>query len=187
MDKNSHRRPVGCKINLWLGGAVTLVDGEVIKINIFLLPWSPSHSLPPSKLQHLCSRKDFTDIVDSGASGLYFSKNAPVINFDLTATTVTVGTASCQPHQSSGAADLGLPNLPTCFPLSGKVVPSFKHTLIGLGPMWNANCKVFFTKGEVIIYDPTNSPILAGWQETEGARLWYIYLTPTPYNLPTMA
>ena len=110
-----------------------------------------------------------------------------MINFDPTTPTVTVCTASGQPHQYGGTEDLGLPNLPTYFSLSDKVTPSFKHTLIGIGPMCNADCKVVFTKGEVIIYYLTNSPIITGWQETEGARLWYIYLTPTPYNLPTMA
>ena len=94
-----------------------------------------------------------------------------MINFDPTAPTVTVGTASGQPHQSSVAANFSRPDLPTDFPRSGKVVPSFKHTLIGFGTMCDADFKFVFTKVGVVIYDPTNLPILAGWQETEGAHL----------------
>ena len=66
-------------------------------------------------------------------------------------------------------------------------MPLFKNTLIDLGTMRDADCKVVFTKGKVIIYDPTNSPILTGWGETEGARLWSIAITPTPEDLPVMA
>ena len=94
-----------------------------------------------------------------------------MINFDPTAPTVTVDIASGQPHQYSGADNLGLPKLPNDFPQLGKVIPLFKHTLIGLGPMGNSDCKVIFAKGEVVIYNPTNSPIPAGWRETEGERL----------------
>ena len=95
-------------------------------------------------------------------------------------------TASGQPHQYSGAADLGLPNLPPDFLQAGKVMPSFYHTLIGIGPIYNADCKVTFTKNNVIIYDQGGSPILTGCRERNGACLWRIELTPTPEELPTM-
>ena len=53
--------------------------------------------------------------------------------------------------------------------------------------MRNSECKAVFTKGEVIIYNPKNSPIFTGWRETEGAGLWRIDLTPKPDKLPVMA
>ena len=38
---------------------------------------------PPLKYQSPHNHEDHTAIVDSGASGFYFSKHAPKINFDL--------------------------------------------------------------------------------------------------------
>ena len=66
-------------------------------------------------------------------------------------------------------------------------MPLFKNILISLGPMCDADCKVVFTKGKFIIYNPKNSPILTGWRDTEGARLWRIALTPTLEELPVIA
>ena len=56
----------------------------------------------------------------------------------------------------------------------------------GLGPICDANCKVIFTKNNVIIYDQGGSPILTGWRENNGDRLWSIALTPTSEELPAM-
>ena len=97
-----------------------------------------------------------------------------------------MGTASGETHQSSGSADLVILNLPPEFPLTGKVMPSFHHTLIGLGPIYDADCKVIFTINNVIIYDQRESPILMGWMENNGARLWRIALTPAPEELPVI-
>ena len=71
---------------------------------------------PPLKAQSPRNHEYHTTIVDSGTSGFYFSKYVPTINVDPTTPKITVGTASGQPHQSSCAADLGLPNLPPDFP-----------------------------------------------------------------------
>ena len=141
---------------------------------------------PPPKAQSPRKHEDHTAIVDSGASGLYLSKHALTINFDPTAPKINVGTASGQPHQYSGAAYLGLPNLPPDFPRAVKVMPSFRHTLIGLGPICDANFKVTFTKKNVIIYNQGGSPIITVWRERNGDGLWRIALTPTREELPTI-
>ena len=65
-------------------------------------------------------------------------------------------------------------------------MPFFRHILIGLAPIYDAECKVTFTKHNVIIYDQGGSPILTGWRERNRARLWRIALTPTPEKLPNM-
>ena len=66
-------------------------------------------------------------------------------------------------------------------------MPSFHHTLIVLGPICDADdCKVIFTKNNVILYDQIESPILTGWQEKNGACIWRIGLTPTPEELPAI-
>ena len=59
-------------------------------------------------------------------------------------------------------------------------------TGVGFGPIYNADCKVIFTKNNVIIYDQGGSPILTGWRERNGARLWRISITPTPEKIPAM-
>ena len=41
-----------------------------------------------------------------------------------------------------------------------------------------------FYQNNAIIYYQSNSPILTGWREKNGARLWRIALSPTPGELP---
>ena len=65
-------------------------------------------------------------------------------------------------------------------------MPSFHYTLIGLGPICDAYCKVTFTKNNVILYDQGGSPILTGWRERNGSRLWSKALTTTPEELHTI-
>ena len=56
-------------------------------------------------------------------------------------------------------------------------MPTFPHTLIGLGPFTNQGCKIVFTKTAVTVYHPDGHRILSGrWDET-GPRLWHFPLT----------
>ena len=81
-----------------------------------------------------------TAIVDSGASNLYFGPSAPHINFNPAAPKINVGTATGQVQQSTGTAELNIPMLPAAFPKTGHVMPSFKHTLLGIGKICDADC-----------------------------------------------
>ena len=66
--------------------------------------------------------------------------------------------------------------LPAC---SGKIMPSFKHTLFGVGPLCNNGCRVLFEADSVTIFNKTdNSILLQGWHETTGAKLWRFSLLP---------
>jgi hypothetical protein len=56
-------------------------------------------------------------------------------------------------------------------------MPSFPHTLIGLGPFADLDCKIVFTKTAVTVYHPDGHPILAGWRDETGPRLWHFPLT----------
>jgi len=56
-------------------------------------------------------------------------------------------------------------------------MPSFPPTLIGLGPFADLGCKIVFTKTAVTVYHPDGHPILAGWQDETGPRLWHFPLT----------
>ena len=118
-----------------------------------------------------------TGIADSGANGFYFAPGTPVANHDPTAPTVGVRVANGQPERSVAHATLALvPSLPSAV-MQGHVMPSFTHTLIGLGPFADLGCEIVFTKTAFTIFHP----ILAGWRDTVGPRLWHV---PLQLNQP---
>ena len=102
-----------------------------------------------------------TTIVDLGASGWYFTPNAPVSNIDPQASQIRVGTATGQPQLSSASCELPLEGMPP--DLFGHIMPAFRHNLLGIGILCDKDCKVLFTKEMVIIYDKNNEPFLTGW------------------------
>jgi hypothetical protein len=46
-------------------------------------------------------------------------------------------------------------------------MPSFPHTLIGLGPFADQGCKIAFDKTLVTVYHPDGHPIPSGWQDVD--------------------
>ena len=124
------------------------------------LPCSPPTSILPTDppTQHT---PQSTGIIDSGATGIYFAPDAPVRHKDPQAPTITVGTASGQVQRSSASALLNLPQLPSAFPRTGHIMPGFQHTLIGVGPICDANFSVLFNPDSVQIFDPTGKVILS--------------------------
>ena len=62
-------------------------------------------------------------IVDSGASGYFFSNDAHKKNVDTISPRIWVGTASGQPMTSSGSCDFIIHELPSDFPTTGHFVP----------------------------------------------------------------
>ena len=118
-----------------------------------------------------------TGIADSGATDFYFAPNAPVTNYNPQAPPVGVRVANGRPKRSVASATLAsVPSLPQAA-MSGHVMPSFPHTLIGLGPFTDLGCKIVFTKTAVTVYHPDGHPILAGWRDETGPRLWHFPLT----------
>ncbi len=67
--------------------------------------------------------------------------------------------------------------------LSGHVMPNFSHTLIGLGPFADQDCTIVFTKTAVTVYHPDGHPILSGWRDETGPRLWHMLLHSGPLGL----
>ena len=65
-------------------------------------------------------------------------------------------------------------------------MPGFHHTLIVVGPLHDADCTVIFTRAAVIVRDARGTPVLKGWRENSGPRLWRIALQPGEENLPSM-
>ena len=85
--------------------------------------------------------------------------------------------ANGRPKRSVASATLALvPSLPQAA-MSGHVMSSFHHTLIGLGPFADLGCKIVFTKTSVTVYHPDGHIILSGWRDETGPRLWHFPLT----------
>ena len=118
-----------------------------------------------------------TGIADSGATDFYFAPDTLVINYNSQAPTAGVRVANGRPKCSVASATLtSVPSLPQAA-ISGHVMPSFPHTLIGLGPFADLGCNIVFTKSSVIFYHPDGHPILSGWRDETGPRLWHFPLT----------
>jgi hypothetical protein len=119
-----------------------------------------------------------TGIADSSASGFYFAPDVPVANHNSNAPSVGVCVTIGHPKWSVAHATLVLvPSLPSSA-MQGHVMPSFTHTLIGLGPFANLGCKIVFTMTAVTVYHPDGHPILAGWRDQEDPCLWHFPLQP---------
>jgi hypothetical protein len=152
-------------------------DKNCLKNNYyFALSTTPACNptqLPPSH----------TGIADSGASGIYFVPGAPVSNLDHKAPTVGVHIANGLPERSIASATLAsAPSLPPSA-MRGHVMPSFPHTLIGLGPFADLDCQIVFTKTAVSVIHPDRHSILEGWREQDGPHLWQFPLNPTKPSL----
>jgi hypothetical protein len=81
--------------------------------------------------------------------------------------------ANGHPERSVARATLAsVPSLSSSS-MQGHVMPSFTHTLIGLGPFADQGCTIVFTKTAVTVYHPDSHPLLSGWQELDGPRLWH--------------
>ena len=145
-----------------------------------------------SKVQsnHTCQQcalpTNATGIVDSGATDIYFATDAHVFNIDCAAPKVTVGTEKGQTQQSAGAGNLALPHIPSEFPIKGRLIPGFRHTLIGVGPLCDDNCTVTFTRKAFVVRNKQGTAVLTGWSESTGPRLCRIELQPGESNLPSM-
>jgi hypothetical protein len=66
--------------------------------------------------------------------------------------------------------------------MSGHVMPSFPHTLIGLGPFADQGCNIVFTNTSITVYHPNGYPILSGWRDETGPCLWHFPLTAEASN-----
>ena len=76
------------------------------------------------------AKKD-TAIVDSGASGLYFTPGTQVSNVNKTVATIRVGTTTSQAQTSEESCELPLSDLPPG--LFGNIMYGFTHNLFGIG------------------------------------------------------
>ena len=105
---------------------------------------------------------------------------APLTNINKSAPSTTVRTATGQHTTSSATAHLTLPDLPATA-RQGHIMPGFTNNLVSIGRLCDADCSAYVNKTSVTIYDKANTPILHGYRETTGAKLWRFNLaTPPP-------
>ena len=145
-------------------------------------PTQPKPTQLPIKTNHPQAQTtpEDTIVVESSASGIYFSATAPVDNLNKSAPQIRFGTASGELSYSSASAQLYMPQLPSYFTKYGHVMPSFNHSLIGLGIICDTEWSVNFHNHTVTIYDPQGSPLIQGWWDNTGAKLWRF--APRPQN-----
>ena len=53
--------------------------------------------------------------------------------------------------------------------------------------MCDAHCTVILSKHAVNVYSPTGNPIITGWRETDGTRLWRMYLLTNTEKVPPLS
>ena len=107
----------------------------------------------------------YTGIVDSGATHFYIVASALRGPPNTSASQISIGTATGHVQISSETATLIVPQLEEYFPTTGYIIPSFTNTLVGVGPICDADCTVLFTKKYVTVLSPGGKPILTGWRE----------------------
>jgi hypothetical protein len=168
--------------------AVDRDNNDLCKNNYYYTVSSDCNQNPPTYTQLQ------TGIADSGASGFYFAPGTPVANYNPAAPKVGVQLANGCPESLVARATLAsVPSLPQDS-MVGHVMPTFPHSLIGLGPFANQDCTIVFNKTTVTVYNASGCTIIAGWHEQTGARLWHFPMgapatapalpTPLPAPLP---
>ena len=85
--------------------------------------------------------------MDYGATHMYIAPNAQYVQMNTTAKKIRVGTENGQVASSIATATLPIPQLDADFPSTGYIMPTSTITLIGVGPICDANCTVVFRKG----------------------------------------
>ncbi len=154
--------------------AVYCKNKELLKNN-FYFALSTASASNPTQLP-----SSHTAIANSGTSGFYFAPNAPIANINSRAPVIGVQVANGLPVRSIASATLAsIPSLPSTA-MHGHVMPSFPHTLVGLGLFADQGCQIDFTKDDVAVIDPHGQFIFKGWQEEDGAHLWHF-----PLKAPT--
>ncbi len=136
---------------------VVYCDTDDLCQNNYYIALSTPSSCNPTNLP-----TSHTGIANPGASGIYFASNAPVANLNPTAPSVGVCMVNSLPVQSVASATLAsAPSLPPAA-MQGHVMPSFPHTLIGLGPFANLGCQIVFSKHAVLVTHLDGHSILDG-------------------------
>ena len=76
-------------------------------------------------------------------------------------------------------ASLPIPQVAADFPNTGYIMPSFTNTLVGVGPICDADRTVLFVKHDVTVLLPKGKPILIGLKEKWMPKLLRFALRPS--------
>ena len=154
------------------GDAEILVHRNFIKEHILydgILRCSPLPSsiptLPPNAntvARRYILQRD-TGVVNYGAAHVYIVPTALHGPTNTNTPKICVGTATGHVESSSATASLSILQLAEDFSNAGYIMPFFTKTLVGAGPIWNADCAVLFTKHNVTVFLREGKPILTGW------------------------
>ena len=125
--------------------------------------------------------------VDSGASVYFFTKYAPKKNMEPMVPHIQVRIASGRTMKSAGTCYLVIHKTPSDFPTTSHVMPGFQENLVDVGLMCDNDCTVTVSKHAVIIYRPTETPIITGWRENSGPRLWRMSVLTNPEDVPPLS
>ena len=136
------------------------------------------YTTPQKKNQEHILPQQHTGIVDSGATHLYISPTAPHGPPDTITATIKIGTANGQVETSAENSTLPIPQLTADFPTTVYIMPSFTNTLIGVGPICDANYTVVFKINNVTVLAPEGQTILTGWRDRKLPILWRFALKP---------
>ena len=63
-------------------------------------------------------------------------------------------------------------------------MPGFHHNLMGISEFCDADCKLLFTKTNITIFDNKGEPVITGWRDNNGPKLWNISLLPNEDDSP---
>ena len=140
--------------------------------------YEASLSCSPTQQENILPQHH-TGIVYSGATHLYIDPSVPHGQPDTEATPITVGTVNGKMVKSVAIATLPIPQLAADFRIMGYIMPSFTNTLIGVGLICDAYCKVLFVKKDVVVISPEGKNILTGWREKNLPKLWRFSLNST--------
>ena len=132
------------------------------------LQYEASLSCSPTNNAYVSNKTDKhlppeqTGLVDSGSTHIYIAPNAPYEKMDTTGKNIRVGTANGQVANSTTMATLPIPQVKEYFLTKGYIMPTFTNTLIGVGPICDADCTVVFKKEDVTVLSPKVEPSLQG-------------------------
>jgi hypothetical protein len=120
-------------------------------------------------------------VANTGASGIFFSKYAPVSHHSSSAPSIRVGTADGTIAHSSASTQLKLKNFPPSARQS-HIMPSFPRILVGIAPLCEVDLTITFTKHNVKAQDQAGATIIKGWQDPSGANNWHFPLINADHN-----
>jgi hypothetical protein len=201
-NPNKGHRPTATRNNImggsiankdWMPNRATLGPGPDVQAepkptktsyllkSLYKLAFAVSSSCSPPISNPSNLPVNYTSIADTIASGIYFTKHAPINHCNTSAPSICVGTADGTITCSSTSTQLKLTNLPPSA-RQGHVMPSFTRTLVSIAPLCNTNLTVIFTKHDVKAINQAGATILKGWHDPGGANNWHYPTVNSNYN-----